>query len=81
MPKTGDRFSSTAAHSPARGPATALPRRAISQVDSANRAMNGRRTTTGASVPARCAAAQDSHHAAGGWSKYPSDSTRPAETM
>src|SRR6185437_9484342 len=47
MPNTGDRLSSTAAQRPARGPATTEPRRAISQVEPANSAMNGRRTTIG----------------------------------
>ena len=54
---------------PARASAIAAPSRYISQVDSANSAMNGRRTTIAASLPNRCAAPQLSHHAAGGWSK------------
>src|ERR1700722_5698566 len=69
IPKTGDRFSVTAAQKPALGPPTASPRRAISQVVNANNKMNGNRTTTGASEPVRWEAANESHQAAGGWSK------------
>ena len=67
-PNTGDRFSSTAAHSPARASAVAMPSRYISQVDNANSAMNGRRTAIGVSTPNMCAAPQLSHHETGGWS-------------
>ena len=65
-PKTGDRFSVTAAQKPARGPPIAAPRRAINHVVSANSRMNGRRATTGASEPNRWVAAQESHQDGGG---------------
>ena len=69
MPKTGDRFRVTAAQKPALGYPIAAPRRAMSHVVRANSRMKGRRTATGASVPNRCAADQESHQEAGGWSK------------
>src|ERR1700748_3483831 len=63
IPKTGDRFSVSAAQKPASGPPTASPSRAISQLVKANSKMNGSRTTTGASEPVRWAAANESHQA------------------
>src|SRR4029077_19055737 len=61
-PNTGDKLSSTAAHNPARTSAIAAPSRYISHVDSANSAMNGSRTTMGASLANKCATLQLSHH-------------------
>ncbi len=66
---TGMRFSTTAAHNPARAPHSAAVSWYISPVVSAKRAINGSRTTIAASLPARCTAAQASHQASGGWSK------------
>src|SRR4051794_5806688 len=58
MPKTGTRFSSTAAHSPAGAPNSAPATRYINQVVSANSAIKGIRTAIALSLPARCAAPQ-----------------------
>jgi len=80
-PNTGDRFNVNAAKNAARAPQTCSANNAINHVVRANSKMNGRRTTIGASVPNKCAAPHDSHHAAGGWSKYPRLSTRPAATI
>ncbi len=68
-PNTGDRLSAIAANRPARSSATAVPRRNISHVVSANSAMNGARTASGASLENRWTAAHCIHQAEGGWSK------------
>ena len=65
MPSTGAAFSTAAAHRPARSPNSAAVSRYISTVDSTNSAINGSRTITGLSLPARCAAPQASHQAIG----------------
>ena len=67
-PSTGDRLNANAAQNPTRSLAVAVPSRNISQVDSADSAINGSRTAS-ADSPKTCAAPQDSHQAAGGWSK------------
>ena len=69
MPNTGARFRTTAAQRPASGLNKAEVSRYIRNVVIANSAINGSRTTTGLSLPVRCAAAQAIHHAIGGWSK------------
>ena len=69
MPNTGAAFSSAAAHSPAHAPNSTVVSRNISQVVSANSRTNGSRTTSTASLPARCDAPQAIHQARGGWSK------------
>ena len=62
MPNNGERLNASAAHSPARSVASTVPMRAISQVESAHNAMNGSRTTMGASLPVSTAIPCDSHH-------------------
>ena len=69
MPKSGVRFSTTAAQKPASGLNKAEVRRYIRNVVTAKSAINGSRTTIGLSLPVKCAAAQAIHHAIGGWSK------------
>src|SRR5262249_23218500 len=69
MPKSGARFNTTAAHSPASAANNADVTRYIIHVVTAKSAMNGARTTSGLSLPARCAAPQANHHETGGWSK------------
>ena len=69
IPKSGARFSTTAAQKPASRPNKAEVRRYIRNVVTANSAINGILTITGLSLPVRYAAARASHHAIGGWSK------------
>ena len=64
MAKTGARLKLIAAQNPARGEWMARPRQNISQVESANSAMKGRRAASG-DAPSDCAAAA-SHQTAGG---------------
>src|ERR1700712_2879139 len=65
IPSTGDIVNATAAHSPARSPHAAVPKRNNSQVDNADRPTNGSLTVSDDS-PRTCAAPHESHHAAGG---------------
>src|ERR1700737_2890709 len=66
IPRTGAKFSTTAAHRPASGSKSANVTRYISHVVSAKSAINGSRTTTALSLPVRCAMPHASHQAIGG---------------
>src|SRR5260370_27338483 len=81
MLRTGARFSTIAAHRPAREPKREAVTRYISRVVSAKRAIKGSRTTSGPSLPVRFEAHHASHQAIGGWAKKLRCSLRPAPTM
>src|SRR5208282_4561258 len=65
-PSTGARFSAAAAHHPASRENSSAVSRYMNNVDSANSAMNGSRTTIAASLPVSFAIPADSHQASGG---------------